>query len=197
MSFVVGLTGPTGAGKSSVTAVAENLGFKIVDCDKLSRVAVEKGSEGLLAVVAAFGDEVLNDDKTLNRAVLAQKAFSTPENTELLNKTLLPYIMTLVKAELDCDLVLLDAPTLFESGADSLCDEVIAVISDEKTRLDRIMARDNIDEEAALLRIKAGKPDEFYIEKTNNIVYNDCELSVLNLKIQKLLTKLMEEYNNV
>lgn len=197
MSFVVGLTGPTGAGKSSVTAVAENLGFKIVDCDKLSRVAVEKGSEGLLAVVAAFGDEVLNDDKTLNRAVLAQKAFSTPENTELLNKTLLPYIMTLVKAELDCDLVLLDAPTLFESGADSLCNEVIAVISDEKTRLDRIMARDNIDEEAALLRIKAGKPDEFYIEKTNNIVYNDCELSVLNLKIQKLLTKLMEEYNNV
>lgn len=197
MSFVVGLTGPTGAGKSSVTAVAENLGFKIVDCDKLSRVAVEKGSEGLLAVVDAFGDEVLNDDKTLNRAVLAKKAFSTPENTELLNKTLLPYILMLVKAELDCDLVLLDAPTLFESGADSLCNEVIAVISDEKTRLDRIMARDNIDEEAALLRIKAGKPDEFYIEKTNNIVYNDCELSVLNLKIQKLLTKLMEEYNNV
>ena len=197
MSFVVGLTGPTGAGKSSVTAVAENLGFKIVDCDKLSRVAVEKGSEGLLAVVDAFGEEVLNKDKSLNRAVLAQKAFSTPENTELLNKTLLPYIMTLVKAELDCDLVLLDAPTLFESGADSLCNEVIAVISDEKTRLDRIMARDNIDEEAALLRIKAGKPDEFYIEKTNNIVYNDCELSVFNLKIQKLLTKLMEEYNNV
>ena len=197
MSFVVGLTGPTGAGKSSVTAVAENLGFKIVDCDKLSRVAVEKGSEGLLAVVDAFGEDVLNKDKSLNRAVLAQKAFSTPENTELLNKTLLPYIMTLVKAELDCDLVLLDAPTLFESGADSLCNEVIAVISDEKTRLDRIMARHNIDEEAALLRIKAGKPDEFYIEKTNNIVYNDCELSVFNLKIQKLLTKLMEEYNNV
>lgn len=197
MSFVVGLTGPTGAGKSSVTAVAENLGFKIVDCDKLSRVAVEKGSEGLLAVVDAFGEDVLNKDKSLNRAVLARKAFSTPENTELLNKTLLPYIMTLVKAELDCDLVLLDAPTLFESGADNLCDEVIAVISDEKTRLDRIMARDNIDEEAALLRIKAGKPDEFYIEKTNNIVYNDCEISVLNLKIQKLLTKLMEEYNNV
>lgn len=197
MSFVVGLTGPTGAGKSSVTAVAENLGFKIVDCDKLSRVAVQKGSEGLSAVVAAFGDDILNDDKTLNRASLAQKAFSSPENTELLNKTLLPHIMALVKAELDCDLVLLDAPTLFESGADSLCNEVIAVISDEKTRLDRIMARDNIDEEAALLRIKAGKPDEFYIEKTNNIVYNDCELSVFNLKIQKLLTKLMEEYNNV
>lgn len=197
MSFVIGLTGPTGAGKSSVTAVAEELGFKVVDCDELARVAVEKGSDGLDAVANVFGDDILNSDGTLNRAVLAQKAFSTPENTELLNKTVLPYIMMLVREEIDCDRVLLDAPTLFESGADNLCDEVIAVISDEKTRLDRIMARDNIDEEAALLRIKAGKPDEFYIEKTDNIVYNDCELSVFNLKIQKLITKLLEEHNNV
>ena len=197
MSFVIGLTGPTGAGKSSVTAVAQELGFKIVDCDKLARVAVEKGSDGLSAVAEVFGDDILNDDGTLNRAALAQKAFSTTENTELLNKTLLPYIMLLVREEITGDRVLLDAPTLFESGADSLCDEVIVVLSDEKTRKKRIMERDDIDEQAAELRIKAGKPDDFYIEKSNNIVYNDCELSVFNLKIQKLLTKLLEEYENV
>ncbi len=197
MSFVIGLTGPTGAGKSSVTTVAEELGFKVVDCDKLARKAVERGSAGHGALMLAFGTEILNRDGEINRKKLAEIAFSTPENTELLNKTVLPYIMMLVRDEIDCDKVLLDAPTLFESGADNLCDEVIAVISDEKTRLDRIMARDNIDEEAALLRIKAGKPDEFYIEKTDNIVYNDCELSVFNLKIQKLITKLLEEHNNV
>ena len=197
MSFVIGLTGPTGAGKSSVTTVAEELGFKVVDCDKLARKAVERGSAGHGALMLAFGTEILNREGEINRKKLAEIAFSTPENTELLNKTILPYIMMLVLEEIDCDKVLLDAPTLFESGADNLCDEVIAVISDEKTRLDRIMARDNIDEEAALLRIKAGKPDEFYIEKTDNIVYNDCELSVFNLKIQKLITKLLEEHNNV
>ncbi len=197
MSFVIGLTGPTGAGKSSVTAVAQELGFKVVDCDKLARVAVEKGSEGLAAVTEVFGSDILNDDGTLNRVALAQKAFSTPDNTELLNKTLFPHITALVREEITGDRVLLDAPTLFESGADSLCDEVIAVISDEKTRKTRIMERDGIDETAAMLRIKAGKPDEFYIEKTNNIVYNDCELSVFSLKIQKLLIKLLEEYNNV
>ena len=54
MSFVVGLTGPTGAGKSSVTVVAEELGFKIVDCDKLARVATQKGSDGLKKLVEAF-----------------------------------------------------------------------------------------------------------------------------------------------
>lgn len=197
MSFVIGLTGPTGAGKSSATAIAEELGFKVIDCDKLARVAVEKGSDGLTALTNVFGNDILNADGTLNRAILAQRTFSTPENTELLNQTLLPHIVKLVNAEINTELVLLDAPTLFESGADSMCNEVIAVISDEKTRLARIMERDGIDEEAATLRIKAGKPEEFYIEKTDNIVYNDCELSVFNLKIQKLLTKLMEEYNNV
>ena len=197
MSFVIGLTGPTGAGKSSATAIAEELGFKVIDCDKLARVAVEKGSDGLTALTNVFGNDILNADGTLNRVILAQRTFSTPENTELLNQTLLPHIVKLVNAEINTELVLLDAPTLFESGADSLCNEVIAVISDEKTRLARIMERDGIDEEAATLRIKAGKPEEFYIEKTDNIVYNDCELSVFNLKIQKLLTKLMEEYNNV
>ena len=67
----------------------------------------------------------------------------------------------------------------------------------EKTRKERIIKRDGIDESAAELRIKAGKDDNFYIERSNNIVYNDCELSVLNLKIQKLLNKLLEENNNV
>ena len=78
-----------------------------------------------------------------------------------------------------------------------MCDEVIAIISDEKTRLERIMERDGIDADAAMLRIKAGKDDNFYMEKTDNIVYNDCEISVLKLKIQKLITKILEEHNNV
>lgn len=197
MSFVIGLTGPTGAGKSSVTAVAESLGFKVVDCDRFARIAVEKGSDGLADVVQVFGGEMLNPDGTLNRAALAKAAFATPENTELLNKTLLPHIVKLINAEINQPRVLLDAPTLFESGADSLCDEIIVVLCDEKTRKKRIMERDGIDESAADLRIKAGKPDEFYVEKSHNIVYNDCELSVFNLKIQKLLNKLLEENENV
>ena len=100
MSLVIGLTGPTGAGKSSVTSVAEELGFKVIDCDKVARVALEKGSSGLDAVAEVFGNDILNEDGSLNRAALAQKAFSTRENTELLNKTVFPYITDLVKQEI-------------------------------------------------------------------------------------------------
>lgn len=197
MSFIVGLTGPTGAGKSSATVVAKDLGFKVIECDRLARIAVQKGSEGLNDVVKAFGDTILNSDGTLNRKRLAELAFAVPDKTELLNQTLLPHIVKLINAEINGDRVLLDAPTLFESGADAMCNEIIVVLSDEKTRKKRIMERDGIDEAASELRIKAGKDDNFYTEKTNNIVYNDCELSVMHLKIQKLLNKLLEEYENV
>ena len=197
MSFVIGLTGPTGAGKSSVTDTAEELGFKIIDCDLLARDAVRKGSDGLADVVKVFGECVLNTDGTLNRKKLAEIAFASPQDTELLNQTLLPHIVKLIRAQIDSPYVLLDAPTLFESGADSLCDEVIVVLSDKKMRKARIMERDGIDEQAAELRINAGKDDDFYIQRTNNIVYNDCELSVLKFKIKKLLNKIMEEHNNV
>ena len=130
MSFVVGLTGPTGAGKSSVTAVAEELGFKVIDCDQFARKATEKDSEGLSAVVNAFGEGILNDDGSLNRAALAAAAFATAEKTELLNQTLLPHIVKLINVEINTERVLLDAPTLFESGADSICDEIIVIKGD-------------------------------------------------------------------
>ena len=84
----IGLTGPTGSGKSAVSVVAEELGFQVINCDIVARKATEKGSIGLLKLAAVFGEDILNPDDTLNRKALAKKAFSTKENTELLNKTL-------------------------------------------------------------------------------------------------------------
>ena len=173
MSIVIGLTGPTGSGKSTASKTAETLGYKIVDCDKLARVAVEKGREGLNALTLVFGDGILDSNGELNRKALAKIAFSTKENTELLNKTLLPHIVTLVKEESSANKVLLDAPTLFESGIDSMCNATVAVLADKEIRLKRIMNRDGIDEESALLRMNAGKPDEFYKENADYIVYNN------------------------
>ena len=99
MSFIIGLTGPTGAGKSTVSAAAEQFGLRVVNCDLLARKAVEKGTEGLKALTAVFGNGILEKDGSLNRKELAAVAFKTPENTELLNKTLLPHIVKLVKKE--------------------------------------------------------------------------------------------------
>jgi len=193
MSIIVGLTGPTGAGKSSACAVAVEFGFKVVDCDKLARKAVEKGTAGLASLIFAFGTEILNRDGTLNRKVLARIAFSTKENTELLNRTLLPHITLLVREETDSERVLLDAPTLYESGIDGMCNAVIAVLADEKVRLERIMARDGINEESALLRIKAGKPDEYYKQKTDNIIYNNGKENDFKDRFKVIIEKIVKE----
>lgn len=194
--IVIGLTGPTGSGKSSACEVAKDMGFKIVDCDALARVAVEKGSCGLKAVVSAFGIDILNEDGTLNRKALAEKAFSSKENTKLLNDTIFPFIKELVVAETIGDKVLLDAPTLYESGIDSMCCDVIAVLSNEEIRLDRIIRRDSLDSASAKLRISAGKPDEYYIKKTDNIIYNNADKSDFKTQFEVIINKILKENCN-
>lgn len=193
--MIIGLTGPTGAGKSMASSVALELGYKVIDCDKLARVAVEKGTDGLKSLVEVFGEDILNPDKTLNRKVLAKKAFVSSDKTELLNKTILPHIVKLVEKEAVGDKILLDAPTLFESGIDSMCDKTLAVLCDVDTRLSRIMERDGIDKENALLRIGAGKPDEFYNKNADYIIYNNGDSAVFCENFKKIICEISGKTN--
>ena len=191
--IIIGLTGPTGAGKSSLTEIAEAKGFKVIDCDKTARKATEKGTEALNAVVSVFGDDILFENGELNRKALAEKAFKNRESTELLNKTLLPFIVKLVKAECNSERVLLDAPTLFESGLDNDCDATISVLANTKIRLERIVKRDNISKEAALLRINAGKSEDFYKQNSDYILYNNGNVNEFQKNFEQILNLIKEK----
>ncbi len=192
MSIVIGLTGPTGSGKSSAAKLCEKHGIKRVDCDKIARKATETGSEGLKALSKIFGADILNNDGSLNRKVLANKAFSTKENTELLNRTIFPFIKELVLNEIDSDKVLLDAPTLFESGINSICFKTVAVLSDTEIRLKRIIGRDNLTEKEAKLRMSAGKSDNFYKENADYIIYNNSDEQTFLNEFEKVLAEIFE-----
>ena len=190
--IVIGLTGPTGAGKSTISSLALKYGFKTVDCDKLARKATEKGSECLKRLADVFGDDIIESDGSLNRKLLAQKAFVTKEKTNLLNDTIFPFIKELVIKESNADRVLLDAPTLYESGIDNMCNEVIGVLADENIRLSRIIERDNIDEDSAKLRMSAGKPDIFYKERTQYIIYNNGDQNDFNAQFEVIINKILK-----
>ena len=190
MRIIVGLTGPTGAGKSSVTQIAEKKGIKVIDCDLYARKATEKGSEGLSALVKAFGKEILNIDGELNRKALARIAFSSYDKTQLLNKTILPFIKELILAEIDTDKVLLDAPTLFESGMDKICSKTVAVLADKDKRLKRITERDGISAEDATIRINGGKNDEFFKDNADYVIYNNDNEETFLREISFLLDKI-------
>ncbi len=173
MRIIAGLTGPTGSGKTSLSELAHEMGVEVINCDLYARKATEKASEGLCALVNVFGKEILLEDGSLCRKTLAKKAFSTKENTELLNKTLLPFISDLILSDIKKDKVLLDAPTLFESGMNEICYKTIAVLSDRDIRIKRITERDRISRDDALLRINAGKNDEFFINNADFVIYNN------------------------
>ena len=193
--FIVGLTGPTGSGKSTAREVAAELGFFCIDADKVARDATAKGSPLLPILKKEFGD-ILNPDGSLNRGELAKKAFCNKESTERLNSIMLPHIVGLIEDIIKCsesNLILLDAPTLFESGANKICQKTVGVVADENIRLNRIMARDNLLEDAAKLRISAGKPQSFYEENCNYILTNNATADGFILSAKELFTKLKQE----
>lgn len=191
MSIIIGLTGPTGAGKSSAAAVCEKHSVKTVDCDRLARVAVQKGSDGLKALTLAFGKEILSGDGSLNRKKLASIAFKSPDNTKLLNQTIFPFIRELVFKETAYGRVLLDAPTLFESGINEICFKTVAVLSDSEKRLKRIMTRDNLSESEAKLRMSAGKNDDFYKKNADYIIYNNESADTFIKEFDAVLTEIL------
>ena len=193
MKFILGLTGPTGSGKTTLSKAAADLGYTVLDCDIIARKAAEQENT-LAALTTAFGQDILEDGR-LNRKALAKKAFSSTNGTELLNKTMLPFVVALIKKgieEAETEKILLDAPTLYESGADSLCNAVIAVLADCGDRKARIISRDNLTEAEAQLRLTAGKNDNYYKDKTQHIIYNNGDKHAF-IKDFKSKIKFLEE----
>lgn len=182
MKTVVGLTGPTGSGKSTVAARFAAAGFVIVDADRIAREAVAPGSALLPVLADAFGAEILRPDGSLDRAALARVAFATAENTARLNAITHPTIVAAIKAEIeaaDGRPVLLDAPQLFEGGCESLCTVTLGVLADRDVRLSRIMRRDGLSEEDARRRMDAQPDDDFYRQNCDAVLYNNGEKSEL------------------
>lgn len=189
---IIGLTGPSGAGKSVVASVAEELGFFVVDCDMVARRAVE--DENLLfALCEAFGRDIIKNGQ-LDRRELALRAFSSADNTALLNRLTLPVITEYIEKMIEGkSAVVLDAPTLFESGLDKRCDLVVGVLADKDTRRERIVARDSLTERDADARMKAAKTDEFFRFRCDLLLTNDGSLEELKTKAAEMLSEYITE----
>ncbi|MBQ6019977.1 MAG: threonylcarbamoyl-AMP synthase [Clostridia bacterium] len=174
---IVGLTGQTGAGKSTVANVFASAGYRVVDTDKLAREIVETGSPVLRRLAEAFGEDILDGNGALIRARLAERAFADAEKTALLNSITHPEILrrtaeaafSFSERNIPC---LLDVPLLFQSGADAICDVTVAVTAPAETRKRRIMERDGISEEAAALRMGAQEPEAYYTARADIIIRN-------------------------
>nr|WP_297283370.1 dephospho-CoA kinase [uncultured Agathobaculum sp.] len=173
---IIGLTGGSGTGKGTFAALLREKGAGWVDADAVYRTLCAENRDMLAALDAAFGG-VLDQNGALDRPKLASIVFADPEKLKQLNAITLPYIrvasLETMCAQGDCPFVLYDAPTLFEVGADDLCERIIGVLADTETRVARIMARDGLDEPAARARIGAQPDAEFYRARCDYIVENN------------------------
>ena len=188
---IIGLTGGSGTGKGTVAARMRELGAGWVDADAVYRDLCAANREMLAALNAAFGG-VTDETGALDRPKLAKIVFSDPEKLAKLNEITIPYIraasLDAMQAQADCPIVLYDAPTLFEAGADDLCEKTIGVIADTETRVQRVMARDGISEEAARARILAQPDDGFYRARCDYILENNGDLAALWRETDALYT---------
>lgn len=155
----VGLTGGMGAGKSTVAKTFLDRGAYLVDADKVAREVVEPGSPGLAALVEAFGDDILADDGSLNRAVLAAKAFADDEQRGRLNAITHPLVgartQELLAAAPPEAIVVQDIPLLVESHTAPFFHAVVVVDADEELRVHRLTTARGLDEADARARIAA------------------------------------------
>lgn len=172
-TVVIGLTGMSGSGKSTACGIFRDYGFEIIDCDLLSRQIVEKTHPCFKEIVAEFSSDILDKDGGLDRRKMAELIFSSPEKRKRLNGIMYPYISYIVINQIvnydqeERHFVVLDAPTLFESGIDEMCDYIVSVVADEKTLIKRIMERDGIDERLARRRLSSQQNKEFYSERSD------------------------------
>ena len=190
---VVGLTGQTGAGKSSVSKIMRSQGLAVIDCDEVSREVVDKEKRCLADMALEFSIVILNMDGTLNRKKLASIVFSDRKKLSKLNELIFPYIKEYVRNRIDAleksgeRVVILDAPTLFESGMESECDFVVSVVAPEVLRLNRIVVRDHLTDTEARNRIASQHSDEFYTSRSQLVIVNDKDEHDLHLKTLELV----------
>lgn len=187
-SPIIGLTGPTGAGKSEASRVLRAMGGVIVDADAAARAAVQC-PDCLAALQSAFGADICTDG-VLNRHELARRAFADAASTRQLNAITHPHILAQMRAQIraaqaeNAPFVVLDAPLLLESGLDAACDAVFVVLADPALRLRRICARDGITEADARQRMAAQHPDAYYIARAAEVFRNDGDLTALESAIR-------------
>lgn len=182
MTLILGLTGGIAAGKSSVATMFAALGAVVVSADQLAREAVAAGTPALQALVATFGDGIVDGAGELDRAALAALVFADASARERLNAITHPAIARLAEARLDAlrarrvPLVVYEAPLLFEAGAERRVDRVLAVVVDPQIQRLRLAERDRLPPQAIDARIAAQWPQSAKVARADYVIDNSGPL---------------------
>ena len=185
---IIGLTGGIATGKSTVANMFRDANIPLIDTDLIAREVLNIGTTGYNEVVEQFGEEILFSDKEINRKELGRIIFTNPKKRNELNNIVHPKVKQIVLEEIERyrrnnnHLVIVDVPLLYESKFDELVDDVIVVYTDHQLQLERLMDREQITDEYALMKIKAQMPLDEKVNRATYIIDNSA--SILETKKQ-------------
>lgn len=190
MSFVLGLTGSFGSGKSTVASMFGEAGVPVIDADQVAREVVEPGTRGLARVVEAFGPGVLGPDGGLDRKRVADLVFADEAARAKLNAIVHPLvgegIAKFLAANAAAPLVVLEIPLLLEGGRRAPVHKVVVVTSDDAVRIRRLKAS-GFSEEEIRARLRAQMPQEEKLKLADHVIRNDGEREGTRAQVRELL----------
>ncbi len=195
--YKIGLTGGIASGKSTVVSMLRGYDAAIIDCDIIARDVVQPGSEGLQAVVRAFGPQALLPDGTMNRAYIGGIVFNDAAKKKELEDILFPLIrrdidrQAAALEEKGARVVFLDMPLLFEVKYHTYVDEVWLVYVDAATQLTRLMARNGYTQKEALARIHSQFPIDEKKSLSQVIIDNTASLENTETQVQQQWNQLL------
>ena len=194
--FVVGLTGGIGSGKSAATSIFEDLGIDVVDADLASREAVLPGSKALDQIQKKFGNEILLEDQSLNRARLREIIFDNSEDKTWLEQLLHPEIRHIIQSKLEnssSEYVILVSPLLFETDQHEFCNTTILIDSSLNSQISRTSKRDSVSEDSVkkIISSQMSRDDKLKIAKI--VINNDDSLEQLESNVKKVHENLIKE----
>ena len=198
--IIVGLTGQSGAGKTAVSKYFEKNDFAVINCDLVARNVTNAGSECNKSLVKIFPD-CFDKSLTLDRTALAKIVFSDEKKLKFLNDTIFPFIIADIHHEINRLIstgkkyILLDAPTLFEAGADSICDVIISCVAERNLRAERISKRDNISAELINKRFDSQKSEDFFRHNSDYIVENNKDESYAIKQCEEIIIDIKRRLN--
>ncbi|MFG6304511.1 dephospho-CoA kinase [Corynebacterium hesseae] len=193
---LIGLTGGIGSGKSTVAQLLVRHCWELVDADQIARDIVEPGQPALTELAQAFGEDILQEDGSLDRGLLASRAFSSREKTAVLNSITHPRINEETQARFDAarrggaDFVVYDMPLLVDKGLHKDMDATIVVDVDAEERVRRLVAYRGLDEEDARRRIAAQIPDDVRRAVADFIIDNNGPREALDEQVKGVVEKL-------
>lgn len=186
--MIIGLTGMSGAGKSTVSEVFRTRGFSVINCDAIAR-NVARRREFLEEVAERFSPDMLRPDGTLDRPKVASLIYNDEVNRGKYQRVIFPYIIYDIIEGIHRakSSVLLDAPTLFEARLDFICDKIVSVCADDDLCAARIAERDNISPEKARERISAQHDAAFFKKSSDYFIENNGTCEELRHKTEVII----------